>query len=175
MTTAMDPPPPPPTPPSNHSTSDAGSQNRTSDEPSPSSSSSEFKRSTMGPPPPKQSGPPKPEDETGPTPDIESEHLQPNLPENDASETAGANSIENSMSTSEGMENSLNDVQRKKEQRPDNISVPYTIPKWSAPPCHQYFLEVLKDGSIIDQLDVYVSNFIPFYLLSHTVQIKSQL
>lgn len=58
------------------------------------------------------------------------------------------------MSTSKGMENSLDDVQRKKEQRPDNISVPYTIPTWSAPPCHQYFLEVLKDGSIIDKFDV---------------------
>lgn len=170
MTTAMDPPPPPS---SNPTTSDADSQNRTSDEPSPSSSTSEFKRSTMGPPPPKQSMPPEPEDETVPSTDIESE--RPKLPEEDASVTADANFRENSMPTSKEMENSLNDVQRKIEQRPDNISVPYTIPKWSAPPCHQYFLEVLKDGSIIDQLDVYVSNFIPFYLLSHSVQIKSQL
>uniref|UniRef100_A0A2P2KWR9 Smad nuclear interacting protein n=1 Tax=Rhizophora mucronata TaxID=61149 RepID=A0A2P2KWR9_RHIMU len=33
-------------------------------------------------------------------------------------------------------------------------SVPYTIPEWSGPPLHQYYLEILKDGSIIDQLDV---------------------
>ncbi|KAI7752201.1 hypothetical protein M8C21_022176, partial [Ambrosia artemisiifolia] len=35
------------------------------------------------------------------------------------------------------------------------VTVPYTIPTWSEPPCHNYFLEVLKDGSIIDQLDVH--------------------
>ncbi|WCJ25475.1 SMAD/FHA domain-containing protein [Euphorbia peplus] len=34
-------------------------------------------------------------------------------------------------------------------------SVPYTIPEWSSPPCHNFFVEVLKDGSIIDQLDVF--------------------
>lgn len=32
--------------------------------------------------------------------------------------------------------------------------IPYTIPPWSAPPCHPFSLEVLKDGTIIDQLDV---------------------
>ncbi|KAJ8751752.1 hypothetical protein K2173_025932 [Erythroxylum novogranatense] len=41
----------------------------------------------------------------------------------------------------------------EKEQRPS--SVPYTIPEWSGPPCHQFFLEVLKDGSIIDQFNVF--------------------
>ncbi|XP_065854823.1 uncharacterized protein [Euphorbia lathyris] len=34
-------------------------------------------------------------------------------------------------------------------------SVPYTIPEWSSPPCHKFYIEVLKDGSIIDQLDVF--------------------
>ncbi|BAT83190.1 hypothetical protein VIGAN_04030400 [Vigna angularis var. angularis] len=32
--------------------------------------------------------------------------------------------------------------------------VPYKIPPWSAAPCHQFYLEVLKDGSIIDKFDV---------------------
>lgn len=32
-------------------------------------------------------------------------------------------------------------------------SVPYTIPEWSSAPCHKFYLEVLKDGSIIEQLD----------------------
>ncbi|XP_052204825.1 uncharacterized protein LOC127809782 [Diospyros lotus] len=40
------------------------------------------------------------------------------------------------------------------ESRP-NVAVPYTIPDWSGPPSHQYFLEVLKEGSIIDQLHIY--------------------
>ncbi|KAG7604238.1 putative transcription factor interactor and regulator FHA-SMAD family [Arabidopsis thaliana] len=33
--------------------------------------------------------------------------------------------------------------------------VPYTIPEWSGPPCHQFQLEVLKEGAIVDKLDVY--------------------
>ncbi|TXG57646.1 hypothetical protein EZV62_015475 [Acer yangbiense] len=34
-------------------------------------------------------------------------------------------------------------------------SVPYTIPEWSGIPCHRFYFEVLKDGSIMDQFDVY--------------------
>ncbi|XP_031285642.1 kanadaptin [Pistacia vera] len=33
-------------------------------------------------------------------------------------------------------------------------SVPYKIPEWSGPPCHKFYVEVLKDGSIVDQFDV---------------------
>ncbi|KAL1194348.1 phosphatase 1 regulatory inhibitor subunit PPP1R8-like protein [Cardamine amara subsp. amara] len=33
--------------------------------------------------------------------------------------------------------------------------VPYTIPEWSGPPCHQFQLEVLKEGAIVDQLNVH--------------------
>ncbi|TKY65011.1 Kanadaptin protein [Spatholobus suberectus] len=34
------------------------------------------------------------------------------------------------------------------------VEVPYKIPPWSAAPCHQFYLEVLKDGSIVDKFDV---------------------
>ena len=34
------------------------------------------------------------------------------------------------------------------------MAVPYTIPSWSAAPCHQFYLEVRKDGSIINQFQV---------------------
>ncbi|XP_077237660.1 SMAD/FHA domain-containing protein [Tasmannia lanceolata] len=34
------------------------------------------------------------------------------------------------------------------------IEVPYSIPPWSEPPSHPFSLEVLKDGTIIDQFDV---------------------
>ncbi|KAJ1381919.1 SMAD/FHA domain superfamily [Sesbania bispinosa] len=34
------------------------------------------------------------------------------------------------------------------------ITVPYKIPPSSATPCHEFYLEVLKDGSIIDKLNV---------------------
>ncbi|CAN1244358.1 Uncharacterized protein ZK632.2 [Linum perenne] len=36
-----------------------------------------------------------------------------------------------------------------------SVAVPYTIPEWSGPPCHKFNLEILKDGSIIDQFDVF--------------------
>ncbi|XP_076920130.1 uncharacterized protein LOC143581180 [Bidens hawaiensis] len=45
--------------------------------------------------------------------------------------------------------------ENKKNDSGTRQAVPYTIPTWSEPPCHDYFLEVLKDGSIIDQLDVH--------------------
>ncbi|CAK8540800.1 unnamed protein product [Lathyrus sativus] len=34
-------------------------------------------------------------------------------------------------------------------------AVPYKIPAWSAAPCHEFYLEVLKDGSIIDKFNVH--------------------
>ncbi|GAB2210748.1 hypothetical protein Drorol1_Dr00016031 [Drosera rotundifolia] len=37
---------------------------------------------------------------------------------------------------------------------PTPIPIPYTIPPWSDAPAHPFYLEVLKDGTIIDQLDV---------------------
>lgn len=45
-------------------------------------------------------------------------------------------------------------VDAKQEQRP-NVAVPYTIPEWSGPPGYNFSLEVLKEGSIVDQLHVY--------------------
>ncbi|XP_042470687.1 kanadaptin-like [Zingiber officinale] len=36
----------------------------------------------------------------------------------------------------------------------DKLPVPYSIPTWSEPPGHPFLLEVLKDGIIIEQLDV---------------------
>ena len=37
----------------------------------------------------------------------------------------------------------------------DEKRVPYTIPPWSEPPCHRYFLQLLKDdGSITQQFPV---------------------
>ncbi|CAL9181167.1 unnamed protein product [Musa hybrid cultivar] len=35
-----------------------------------------------------------------------------------------------------------------------NSAAPYSIPSWSEPPTQPFFLEVLKDGIIIEQLDV---------------------
>ncbi|KAI5665777.1 hypothetical protein M9H77_15630 [Catharanthus roseus] len=148
MTTTMGPPPPrnPST-----STTTAESQDKTSEEPSPSSSTSQTRIFPMGPPPPKHSEVQKPETDTGASTNLESDSSQPEPPETGASGTDDANSTKSSSSITNEVKDS---VQREKEQGPNNISVPYTIPDWSAPPCHQYSLEVLKDGLIIDQFDV---------------------
>ncbi|RZR72959.1 hypothetical protein BHM03_00018798 [Ensete ventricosum] len=36
----------------------------------------------------------------------------------------------------------------------EKLAAPYSIPSWSEPPAQPFFLEVLKDGVIIEQLDV---------------------
>ncbi|XP_038988095.1 kanadaptin [Phoenix dactylifera] len=38
--------------------------------------------------------------------------------------------------------------------QPGKLAVPYSIPPWSEPPGYPFFLEVLKDGTIIEQFDV---------------------
>ncbi|PPS19060.1 hypothetical protein GOBAR_AA01519 [Gossypium barbadense] len=43
----------------------------------------------------------------------------------------------------------------EKPLNPKQSSVPYTIPPWSGPPCHHFFLEVLKDGCILDRFKVF--------------------
>lgn len=43
--------------------------------------------------------------------------------------------------------------------------VPYTIPEWSEAPDQPFFFEVLKEGSIIEKLDVYVFPLFNFFCL----------
>ncbi|XP_050380025.1 uncharacterized protein LOC126797437 [Argentina anserina] len=43
----------------------------------------------------------------------------------------------------------------KSKQQSQGLAVPYSIPPWSGAPCHPFQLEVLKDGAIVDQFDVY--------------------
>ncbi|KAK4285573.1 hypothetical protein QN277_002255 [Acacia crassicarpa] len=40
-------------------------------------------------------------------------------------------------------------------KQPQCTEVPYKIPAWSGAPSHEFYLEVLKEGCIIDKLDVY--------------------
>ncbi|KAK2663201.1 hypothetical protein Ddye_001775 [Dipteronia dyeriana] len=48
------------------------------------------------------------------------------------------------------------DTQQQQQLQDKSIqsSVPYTIPEWSGIPCHRFYFEVLKDGSIMDKFDV---------------------
>ncbi|XP_019195353.1 PREDICTED: kanadaptin [Ipomoea nil] len=77
----------------------------------------------------------------------ESELRNTDAPQNDPSD---GNSVASSSSASE----SNGSEAEKKQERRSKAEVPYTIPTWSEPPCHKYYIEILKDGSIIDQFDV---------------------
>ncbi|KVI02613.1 Forkhead-associated (FHA) domain-containing protein [Cynara cardunculus var. scolymus] len=136
MTTDMGPPPP-----RNPTTTTTSDQTQLTE--TPTKTVDDMKKTPMGPPPPIPLN-------------IESEKSvqpkEPQLPEDSAVATA-----DNSTTVEEaGLSES-----KKEEQKPSSnvgsggLAVPYTIPSWSEPPCHNYFLEVLKDGSIIDQFDVH--------------------
>ncbi|KAK9683063.1 hypothetical protein RND81_10G115400 [Saponaria officinalis] len=47
-----------------------------------------------------------------------------------------------------------NETKSEKNNNNNNVAVPYQIPAWSQPPSHPFLFEVLKDGSIVDHLDL---------------------
>ncbi|MCL7023940.1 hypothetical protein MKW94_027477 [Papaver nudicaule] len=135
--------PPPaknPNPPKVHTEADGGIQKNTS----------------MGPPPPKNPNPPKILTDTdggiqrnttmGPPPP-----KNPNLPKIHTEIDGGIQ--ENSTPCTAATTSTTSTTAKSSE--PVNVAVPYTIPSWSAAPCHPFFVEVLKDGSIIDKYDVF--------------------
>ncbi|KAB1211403.1 Kanadaptin [Morella rubra] len=89
----------------------------------------------MGPPPLKPQTGNTPEVEADPTNSEAAEEPVENLPETDH------DSAETTLEPS--------------SHQSAKVVVPYTIPPWSGAPCHQFYLEVLKDGSIVDQFDVH--------------------
>ncbi|PPD90893.1 hypothetical protein GOBAR_DD12170 [Gossypium barbadense] len=107
---------------------------------------------TMGPPPPRNPNPStepesialeeseliKAKTTMGPPPPLP---INPNL-QNPLDEEEPSNSKSEPNST-------------EKPLNPKQSSVPYTIPPWSGPPCHHFFLEVLKDGCILDRFKVF--------------------
>ncbi|GLU10866.1 hypothetical protein SLE2022_276460 [Rubroshorea leprosula] len=119
--------------------------------------------SAMGPPPPRNPEPnpnPSTEPETSqdepasaPAPPAKAS-MGPPPPRNPNSENG-----EQHQQRAEESEPNSNSRDVIEKPAPENSarhsSVPYTIPPWNGPPCHNFYLEVLKDGSIIDQLDVY--------------------
>ncbi|XP_062106413.1 uncharacterized protein LOC133817822 [Humulus lupulus] len=138
MTTAMGPPPP------RTSNPTSTSEPKTLDEPTTSSSSSSSSspvhsettmKPPMCPPPPKEpsSSEPKPPERQNEAPLEESESNSVNA--------------EVAKTSEPGPKQSSDESQRH--------VVPYTIPPWSEAPDHNFYFEVLKEGSIIDQFDVY--------------------
>jgi pSer/pThr/pTyr-binding forkhead associated (FHA) protein len=83
--------------------------------------------------------------------------INPNPPSSDSSETLTDTPQESqqALPPDNSTEDTIVESAAKKQAQHPIASVPYTIPQWSQAPCHQFSLEVLKDGSIIDQFDVY--------------------
>lgn len=109
-------------------------------------STSSSTQTSMKPPPPKFL--------SNSDPNSSQEKSQSDTPVIPQSSTEPSGSGDESSSSSVSSQSSSKDI--KQEQRSCAAAVPYTIPTWSGRPCHQFYLEVLKDGSIIDQFDVYV-------------------
>ncbi|KAL4378097.1 hypothetical protein GQ457_02G006100 [Hibiscus cannabinus] len=110
---------------------------------------------TMGPPPPRN-----------PNPSTEPEPVAQDVPEPDTAKTSmGPPPLPPPPPINPNQQNPQDEEkQPNSNTEPDSIerplnskqsSVPYTIPQWSGPPCHHFFLEVLKDGCIVDQFKVY--------------------
>lgn len=132
-------PPPPRNP--NSSSSDTGT--------SKDASTSVTMKVPMGPPPPKKPDTPKFDtdiDIDGGTQKIAStDTTSPDEPQSDNSKIEVTEFEEKALESSKPKPTSGESI---------NVPVPYTIPPWSERPCHPFFVEVLKDGSIIDQFDV---------------------
>ncbi|KAL5095729.1 hypothetical protein RYX36_000056 [Vicia faba] len=93
-----------------------------------------------------QPEPPPPSDSSLPEPPPPSDSSQPEPP---PPSDSTANS---SLSEPPPLFHST-DTQTPKPSQ--GIAVPYKIPAWSSAPCHEFYLEVLKDGSIIDKFNVH--------------------
>ena len=136
MTTDMGPPPPRNTSSSSPMDSDAGALEEDS------TVSSTATMAPMGPPPPKS---PTPSDSDPPALTSTQKNESPvNSMNSDASE--------HSENVSDG--SASDKAVELASKQPQSVSVPYTIPSWSGAPSHRFYLEVLKDGCIIDQLNV---------------------
>jgi hypothetical protein len=111
----------------------------------------------MGPPPPRepknhlQSILPPSTIDSAPSKDISTAHAQNAQVVNGSAPLTSQGGTENS-----GSEDSESLAMEIKETSTTTQidSRPYQIPAWSEPPGQPYYLEVLKDGAIIDTLNV---------------------
>ncbi|OVA16881.1 Forkhead-associated (FHA) domain [Macleaya cordata] len=137
---------PPPRRNPNPSDSDTNHTPETQINPQKDTSSSVTMKVPMGPPPPKNPNPPKTDT------DIHGEvpNTTPDEPQSNDSKIEVTETEEKLQEDPKPPKPSSNSTSGDS----GSIAVPYTIPPWSQPPSHPFFLEVLKDGSIIDQFDV---------------------
>ncbi|KAJ6738708.1 hypothetical protein OIU74_003638 [Salix koriyanagi] len=124
---------------------------------------------TMGPPPPRTTHPTASNEAvstTEPESDPESKTSAVDDPQEISSTTAAIPSMGPPPPTNPipTPPEASTEQEKEKSKVP---SVPYTIPEWSGPPCHKFSLEILKDGSIIDQFEVGVMTVIIFITPCH--------
>lgn len=112
----------------------------------------------MGPPPPRN-----PNSNPGPEPliadQMPGEGAQTSAQDGACAEETGAPAADSVQEEPEkpGVSPDPNPKSNSSGSDGGKLAVPYSIPPWSERPGHPFFLEVLKDGAIIEQLDVYVS------------------
>ncbi|KFK33222.1 hypothetical protein AALP_AA6G346500, partial [Arabis alpina] len=104
--------------------------------------------SAMNPPPPRN--PNRDPDLEPDTPMEVSSSMNPPPPRNPNPPDLEINEVVESEPMEVSKDDSVSRV-RSLKQNP----VPYTIPDWSGPPCHKFHLEVLKEGAIVEQLEVH--------------------
>ncbi|KAL5974413.1 hypothetical protein ACLOJK_031078 [Asimina triloba] len=123
----------------------------------------------MGPPPPRTPQPPPPilppADDSSPQQqqqltlpeESDSERQREEQPQPDETTVVSDAVPETEKSSAAAAEEKPSSVPSSQETptaAPSAAAVPYTIPPWSDRPPHHFSLEVLKDGAIIDELDL---------------------
>ena len=118
----------------------------------------------MGPPPPKtltldtdqtSSNPTAMKPPMAPPPENPEPNNSDTLPEaTESSTTTTTTETPSSEAEAEAETEAEASQSQSQSEKVAAAAVPYTIPPWSAAPCHRFYLEVLKDGSIIDQFQV---------------------
>ncbi|KAF5190618.1 SMAD/FHA domain-containing protein [Thalictrum thalictroides] len=152
-----------PPPPKNPSFSNSNSSFEDTSNPSTTPTT----KKPMGPPPPKFATPPPP---LPPEPDsIHNEETKTSITDEIATNLDNTHVVESKLEEhhhhqqQQQQEETLQEPKPKPKPKsiPDSITkespsitIPYSIPPWSEAPCHPFSLEVLKDGSIIDEFEV---------------------
>ncbi|KAF9684038.1 hypothetical protein SADUNF_Sadunf04G0076100 [Salix dunnii] len=112
---------------------------------------------TMGPPPPRNTHPTASNEAvstTEPESDPESKTSVVDDPQEISSTTTAAKPSMGPPPPTNPIPTPPETSTEQEKEKSKVPSVPYRIPEWSGPPCHKFSLEILKDGSIIDQFEV---------------------
>ena len=86
-----------------------------------------------------------------------SESTQSNICVDEVQPQSGSAGVAEAESNEKNPESSEFDETGKPMPKPkpsQGILVPYKKPVWSGAPCHEFYLEILKDGCIIERLNV---------------------